>query len=174
MKKKITLIVLAVVILFLAAAGLWYTRPMTLEQLCPGIELSECVQLRVYFFQSAEDRPASSGSDELTLTTEDPEFSALLGQFQGRTFRRSLLGLLPQGTRTHATSAGDFKWEVIFRFEQISLPDGSTVSGDMLQLSNFFGTLDISFDGETWRATTGGKNQWLADVMAVINAAQAD
>lgn len=172
--KKIIRIVLVVLVLVLAAAGLWYTRPMTLEQLRPGIDLSACTEIRVSYFQSTEERRTSEADDELTLTPESPAFPDLLAQFQGRTFRRSLLSLLPQGSRTHMVSPGDFRWEVCFRFENAPLPGGGTVSGDILHCRNFFGRLDISADGETWRATTADKSRWLTDVMDAINAAQAD
>lgn len=176
MKKRLpcTLIVLAVLILVMTAAGLWYTRPMTLEQFGSGIKLSECTQIRVYYYQRTEDSSAYAGNSELTLTPESPEFSALLAQFQGRTFRRSLLSLLPRGTRTHVLSPGDFSWEVLFSFENVPMPSGSTVSGPILQCKNYFGKLDISLasTSTTWRATTAGQSQWLSDVMAIINAAQ--
>ena len=38
----------------------------------------------------------------------------------------------------------------------------------MLHLNNFFGDLDLRFDGETWPIRTADQEQWLSDVMARI------
>ena len=161
--KKIRRIILLIIAALLIAAALIYTRPMTIAQHCPGLDLSECQQIRGYYHDGT-----TVALVQFILEPEDPAFAQVMELFEGRTFRRSLRSLLPQGTRTHRTQEGDFQWEVYFRFEQVPLPDGSTVSGDILQFNNFYGELDLSFDGDSWRVTTSKQKQWLTEVMKVI------
>lgn len=152
--------VAAVLILIL----LWYTRPMTLEQLCPNLRMEDCRAIRGYYTNGG-----ASGPQEFTLSAEDLAFTSLLEQFRGRTFRRSLLGLLDQGTRTHI--GGGFTWEVYFEFEDVPFPDGSTNSGSLLRFNNFYGTVDISYVGDTLRqVSTAEKDQWVAGVFNIISA----
>ena len=143
---------------------LWYTRPMTLEQLCPEIKLDECRGISGYYSSA----PHSSDLQKFSLSPEDPAFSSLMEQVRGRTFRRSLLGLLSQGGRSH--TGGGVIWDVCFDFEDVPLSDGSTGSGTLLILHNFFGTVDISFLGDTWKqVSTTEKGQWLTDVFNIIS-----
>lgn len=173
MTKKRILAALAI-IAALVVFCLWYTRPITLEELYPGLDLSSCDEIRIL---SAAYHPTSSAQDpeeyQFTLSWGDPDFSLMLSKFQNRTFRRSLLDLLPRGTWTHAPQAGDFKWALALHFSKAySLPDGSGVSGDLIQFSDFYGKLELSHDGNTWRCTTAGMDQWLSDVMDVIKTHQ--
>ena len=155
----------AAIVTPLLLALLWYTRPMTLEQLCPEIRLEECRGINGYYTRAT----ASSGPQEFTLSPEDPAFASLMEQFQGRTFRRSLLGLLSRGTRTHV--GWGVTWDVYFEFEDVPLSDGSTGSGTLLSLHNFFGTVDISFLGDTWKqVSTTEKDQWVSKVFQIISA----
>ena len=106
--KRVGFIIAAAVVLVLAAAWLWYTRPMTLEQICPGVGLSRCTEIKGTYRLQGSD-PVS-----VCLTPEDPEFDALLAQLQDRGFRRSVWGLLSSGAvKTHAGYAPeDTCWEV--------------------------------------------------------------
>ena len=172
MRKKAFAVCICAAVLLLAGLGLWYTRPMTLEQSCPGIDLSECRGINIsYSRYAAEDGRGHYDQDTRTLLPDDPGFSAALELLQGRSFRRSLLSLLPRGGRTHQNTPGDFQWGLDLCFENVPLPDGGTGSGYMLRLNNFYGALDISFDVETWQARTDGQIQWLSDVMAVLEEA---
>ena len=145
---------------------------MTLEQSCPGIDLSECRKISIsYSRYIEEDGGGHYDQDTFDLLPGDPAFSAALELLQDRSFRRSLLSLLPRGGQTHRAVSGDFRWYLGLCFENVPLPDGGTGSGCMLRLDNFYGALEISFDAETWQARTGGQTQWLSDVMAVLEKA---
>jgi len=76
---------------------------------------------------------------------------------------------LPQGTKTHLTKDGDFKWDVMFEINDVEFPDGSVVSGTLISVNNFFGVLEVHFDGDVWRCTTRDKKEWLSDVMSLIS-----
>ena len=165
MRKRMRLI-LCVGALLLAAAAvcIWYGRPMTLEEICPGMELEQCMGIKGSF-STDQDRGLENN---LSLLPEDEAFSSLLERLQGQRFRRSPLWWMPRGTRTHRIDEGDFKWELSLAFEQVPLPDGSAGTGYMLHLNNFFGDLDLRFDGKTWPIRTADQEQWLSDVMARI------
>lgn len=168
MTKKRTLIALfiaAVLVIFC----LWYTRPLSFEELAKGVEPAACQQIKVYAqYETGID---SYDSYELTLRPEDASFSPLLTLFEEQTYRRSLLSLLPRGTWTHSTQPGDFKWEVILSCDAVAAPDGSTGSGDLLRFNNFYGRLEISYLGDTWRASARNLDQWMFQVMEAIQGA---
>ena len=166
-KKK--WIILAAVAIALAAFCLWYTRPVPFQELIPGTELPPCQQLRVY--ASYEKDISQREEYELTITPEDPSFDPLLSLFTDRSYRRSLWNLLPRGGRTHSTRPGDFRWWAILDYEEtVALPDGSEGSGSLLHFTNFYGTLDVSVLGEDWQANTDQQEQWLWEVMEIIQS----
>lgn len=146
---------------------LWYTRPIPFQDLIPGTELPPCQQIRVY--ASYEKDISQREEYELTITPEDPSFDPLLSLFTDRSYRRSLRNLLPRGGRIHNTQPGDFEWLVYLDYEEpITLPDGSEGSGTLFRFTNFFGTLDVSVLREDWQANTDQQEQWLWEVMEII------
>lgn len=159
-------VILAVCAVIIILGALWYTRPMTLEQLGPGVKLEECRGISGYYTSALE----TSGPQEFTLSAEDPAFASLLEHFQSRTFRRSLLGLLPQRTRTHI--GWGVTWDVYFEFEDVTFSNGNIHSGTLLHVNNFYGTVDISFAfADKWRqVSTTEKDQWLTTVFKIISA----
>ena len=166
MKKKIA-IGACILAVLLAAGSLWYTRPIPFQDLIPGTELPPYQQIRVY--ASYEKDISQREEYELTITPEDPSFDPLLSLFTDRSYRRSLRNLLPRGGRIHNTQPGDFEWLVYLDYEEpITLPDGSEGSGTLFRFTNFFGTLDVSVLGEDWQANTDQQDQWLWEVMEII------
>ena len=167
-KKKWLL--LAAIAAVLAAFCLWYTRPVPFQDLIPGAELPPCHQIRVH---ASYEREQGRQPEEyqLTITPEDPSFDPLLSLFTGQSYRRSLGNLLPRGGRIHSTQPGDFEWLVYLDYEEpITLPDGSEASGTLLHFTNFYGTLDVSVLGEDWQANTDQQEQWLWEVMEIIQS----
>ena len=149
---------------------MWYTRPMTLRQLCPEVDLSQCSSITVHY----EVVPSAVGNEKLVLERDDPTFDALLKELQGRTFSRSLTSLLPRGTRTVRTTDGDFQWELLLEFgTTIVTPDGNGHQGILLRLSNFFGRLrlDHMLADRSWNVTTGDQEAWVSQVMDIITSA---
>lgn len=164
-KKK--WIILTAIAVALTAFCLWYTRPIPFQELIPGTELPPCQQIRVY--ASYEKDISQREEYELTITPEDPSFDPLLSLFTDRSYRRSLRNLLPRGSRIHSTQPGDFEWLVYLDYEEpITLPDGSEGSGTLFRFTNFFGTLDVSVLREDWQANTDQQEQWLWEVMEII------
>lgn len=169
----IALCVVAVLALLAAIFCFWYTRPVSFADLSPGVDLPPCQEIRIYatYYNGSQDLD----DYELTITPEDPAFDQLLSLFEAQTYRRSLGNLLPQGTRHHNTQPGDFRWEVILHYEdEVLFPNGSWGRGDLLQFRDFFGALDVFFDGEIWQATVPDQDQWLSDVMEIIRQFPAE
>ncbi len=164
--KKIKIIISAALLLTLLAFVLFYTRPMTLAQLCSGIDITQCESVRGYFFLVPNIEYS-----RFEIYRDDERFSQIIELFESRKFRRSLVSLLPQGTKTHLNQEGDFKWEVMFEINDVTFPDGSVISGTLISVSNFFGVLEIHFNvnGDVWRCNTSDKKEWLRDVMSLIS-----
>ena len=102
--------------------ALWYTRPMTIAEICPAIDFDECSRIHGYYY--LYDGSNGAGDEQrFELTADDAEFTALLASVKERKFRRSLLSLLPSGGRSHRLEDGDYKWNVIFTFNDLSFPD---------------------------------------------------
>lgn len=169
--KRIGFIIAAAVVLVLAAAWLWYTRPMTLGQFCPGVDLSRCTEIRGTYRLQGSD-PVS-----VSLTPEDPEFDALLAQLRDRGFRRSVWGLLSSGAvKTHAGySEKDTCWDVQLIFDEpVTLANGEASSGSLIWFDNFYGSVDLHFAGQEWnRISTADKQSWLLDVQALLTVSGA-
>lgn len=167
--KRKRAIIAAAVVLVLASAWLWYTRPMTLERLCPGINLSQCTEIR-----ASCTPPNSNNKLSISLTPEDAEFGSLMAQFQGRTFRRSVRGLLSGGGGSHTGwSPKDTNWDVHLHFDDaVPLPNGEEIKGDLIWFSNFYGSVDLRYAGYLTlnKISTSDKQQWLADIQALLSA----
>lgn len=164
-KWMLCAVVLAVVVVF----GLVYTRPRSLEQRYPSLDLAQCTEVKGYWFTAPgeEEQP-------FILTPTDARFEELLTMIQSARWRARLENLLPQNRKTHTYTAGDCKWELYLSFDSIPLPDGSAVSGYCLEISNFFGDLSICFAGETVRCSVAGQEQWARDVMRVVSQYPAE
>ena len=171
MKKKSLVLLLLVLAVLLAGGGaMWYTRPMTLRQLCPEVDLSQCSSITVYY----EVVPSAVGNERLVLERDDPAFDTLLKELQDRTFSRSLTSLLPRGTQTVRTADGDFQWELLLEFDTtIVTPDGNGHQGMLLRLRNFFGrlSLDHMLADRSWNMTTSDQEAWVSQVMDIITSA---
>jgi len=146
---------------------LWYTMPKTVEQLYPYLDLSECTGVTIWV--PSGEPPVMTGAEPLSAE----EAKALLELFEGRTFRRTLGSIFPPNGRYHRSDPGEFSWNLIFLFEDVTLPDGSGGSGALLHVNNFYGKLDIGSDGKTiYNLSTAGKDAWLQEVMDAIYAAE--
>ena len=151
------------VILFLIAVYLFYSRPMTIQQRYPMLDLDQCTELRGYY--------KIDGQTELTEFTIDKNseaFEILCDLLYEQSYRRSLRDLLPAGTRIHPAEPDSFQWEVFFHFENIALPDGSTVSGGVLRIQCWYGELDIHFDGEELSCYTNEQETWAQETLEII------
>lgn len=165
MKKtqKIKWLVLIAVAAVFLAAYLIYSRPMSLSQMYPMLTLDQCTEIHGYF--RIEEQP---GLTKFTVSTSDEAFQDLCDAFYGRTYRRSLRSVLVRGARYHRVEPGDFQWEVYFHFEDVELPDGSIGSGAMLSFQNWYGELDLHFDGEHVSFHTDDEEVWGREVLDLI------
>ena len=165
MKKARTkkLLIAAAVLLVLAVVYLVYSRPMTIQQRYPMLTPEKCVELRGYYRVGLEQE-----LQEVSFDKNSEEFAALFDLLYGQEYHRSLRDLVSGGTRVHVTEPDDFQWEVLFFFEDVTLPDGNMGSGTMLQIQNWYGELGISFDGEQTEYDTDGQEEWAKEILAVI------
>ena len=163
MKKRILTAFLALVLLCIAAAVLIYTRPLTIEERYPVLDLSSCTLISGYFRDGAD-----AEDTRFTISPDDPHFDEMIELFQSAEFKTRLGNILPDRTKTHRYQDGDFKWEVMLRFEDVLLPTGDVGSGDMLHISNFFGDINLFFDGEQVECSAKNQSQWLKDVMSIV------
>lgn len=163
MRKNAKWIAGAIVVICIVAAGLIYTRPQTIEQRYPLLSISDCTGIKGYYFVApgVEDTAFQISSD-------DSRFSELIQQLQSVQIKKKLSNILPQGTKTHRLYDGDFKWELMLHFDDVSHPSGSHGSGYMLHIRNFFGDVSISFDGEEIWYSVSNQEQWLRDVLDII------
>ena len=167
--KRKHLVIAAAVVLVMAAAWLWYTRPIAFERLCPGIDLSQCTKI-----DGSCSPPNSFERLIVNLTPEDEAFTSLLAQLQDRTFRRSVRGLLSGGGGTHiGWSEKDTNWDIHLYFDSVILPNGEEISGAVIWLSNFFGSVELHYAGyKTWyKVSAADMQQWLMDVQKILTSA---
>lgn len=162
--RKTSKVTFLVLIFALLISTLIYTRPVTLARLCSGTDISQSESVRGYYFVAP-----NNGDTHFEIDKDSEQFGQLVGLFESYKFRKSIAGLLPWGTKTHRAQGGDFRWEAMFVFNDTVLSDGSTVSGTLISVNNFFGILEISFDGNVWRCTTNDKQKWLEDVLVLIS-----
>ena len=161
-KRSIPAIAVALVLL----VYLWYTMPKTVEQLYPYLDLSECSGITVYY---EDEVPADF--TEVNLTAE--EAAPIAELFENRSFRRTLGSLFTPNVRHHNPKSGEFTWQLFFYFENVTLPDGSTGSGVLLHVNNFYGKLDISSDGKAiYNLSTADKDAWLQAILNAVYAAE--
>lgn len=170
MQKFLIRLFLVLAVLLAGLATLWYTRPMTLQQLCPELDLTQCSAITVYY----EVVPSAEGKEKLVLERGNPAFDTLWKELQDRTFSRSLTSLLPRGTRSVQTKDGDVQWELLLEFDtRVVTPDGNGHQGMLIRLSNFFGSLSLDhmLARRTWDVTTKDQEAWVSQVMDTILSA---
>lgn len=159
-KKTVIVIAMAVILL---VAYLFYSRPMILSQLYPMITLDKCTEISGYYEVGAQAEPS-----EFYIEQNSGNFKQLCTLFFEQKYRRSLRDLFPRGTRIHRTEPNDFQWDVCFYFKDIEFPDGSVGTGAMLRFQNWYGELDVYFDGETYSCRTSEQEAWAKEVLEII------
>lgn len=161
MKKKAIAGILIAAVLF--TAYFVYSWPKTLLQLYPMLTLDKCTEISGYYIVGTQTDPM-----EFVIEKDSPEFEKLFSQFYWKMYRRSVRDILPRSTRYHTPSPEDFQWDVCFSFEDVEFPDGSIGSGKMLHFHNWYGDLDIGFNGETYSCHTDEQEAWAETVLQLI------
>ena len=163
MVKKILLCLLVLACMALGIFAVAYTDPMLLHEFFPGAQIENCTEISGYYTDVPEH-------DDIffSVTPDDECFAALRDCLTHQPFRRSLLPAA--GTQTHAWQEGDFLWTATLHFDEpIPLPDGSTASGMLLRVDDFFGTITVHANGESWRCKPAYP-QFRADAARYIKA----
>lgn len=161
-RKKKAAAALAAVLLF-AGLYLFYSRPMTIPQRYEMLTLDKCFEIGGYYHDGT-----TVDLKKFTVDKNSEEFEKLWELLYERDYRRSLKDLVPRGRRTHRSEPGDFQWDVSFRFEDVIFPDGSTSSGEILRVQNWYGELDIYFAGERLSCHTKDQEAWAKEVLDLI------
>lgn len=161
--KKIKWLVGVIIAICIVAACSIYTRPQTIEQSYPLLSISDCTEIQGYYFIApcVEDI-------QYHISTDDSRFSEIIQLVQSARIKKKLSNILPQETKTHRLSDGDFKWELMLNFDDVSYLSGDHGSGYMLHIRNFFGEVSISFDGEEVWYSVSNQEQWLRDIMEIV------
>ena len=156
MKHRRKTMFLLILILCIALA-LFYRRSLPLQNLLPGLDLSQCASITLQgdFY---EESPRESVTYNETFTPEEEEFGQILALLKQAEFRRSLWGLIPnKGVRTHPIRTGDIRWEIHCVF-----PDSS------LRVHNFFGDFTLSFQETSSLPVAPVSFQWVDAVTTII------
>ena len=162
--KRSVKVILSFLVLCVVIVTLIYTRPLTIEERYPVLELSQCELISGRFRRDGTDVEDTS----FTISPEDPHFDELIDLFQSAEFKTKLRNILPHGTKVHPYQDGDYKWEVTFRFEDVAFPNGDIGSGDMLHIDNFYGEIELFFDGQQTECSLKNQDEWLDDIMSII------
>ena len=72
-KRSLVCLLLVLVVLLAGSAILWYTRPMTIQQLCPEVDLTQCSSITVYY-----EVVPSAEQERIVLEQSSPAFQAIL------------------------------------------------------------------------------------------------
>lgn len=92
-KKRISLGITAAILLLALAFYAWYTKPVTLSELYPMLELDKCTQIQGYYEIGTQAEPS-----EFTIAKNSGEFETLYNLFYEQRYCRSLRDLFPRGT----------------------------------------------------------------------------
>ena len=68
---------------------------------------------------------------------------------------------------------GDYKWNVIFSFDDLAFPDGSVARGDILHIDNFFGELSLYYTGTKLYCSTDEQTRLINNIMKHIQTKEA-
>ena len=136
---------------------------MTIEQRYSMLTLDKCSGISGYYRDETMIE-----SEKFTIGKNSQEYEMMCDLIYKKEYRRSIYDLLPRGTRIHREEPGDFQWEVYFYFKDIEFPDGSMGAGAMLHIQNWYGDLDIYFDGERLTCYTDEQESWVKEVFDII------
>lgn len=112
MRTKRGILIAGAAVLALLAAGLWYTRPVSLTDLCPQMKDSEIREGAWGFIarETHENGKVDSHPTSLVLEGDDPVMMELMDMLEGERYRRRLLNLLPWVGRANQTTMDTYGW----------------------------------------------------------------
>lgn len=170
MKKKLSYLLSVLLLATLLTTIAIYKRPMTLEQMCPGISLENCQSIKTYHY--VEGNGAESDWVPVLYSAGSEPFEAIMDQLEGRKFRKSLRNWLPSnGIHCYPNTHEDIRWDLILTFGDTLMPDGSTERGDLITLHYFCGVLQYSdMNGTFARCSTPEQQQWSAAIQSILTS----
>ena len=121
-RKRLPRIITLAILAALVVAWLIFTRPMTLEEIYPGLDWEKFEQITVYGTQNwrADTGKAHKVFDQYRYNQDyesipiDHELAReLVELLKAQTFRRKLSSFFPSGTRYHITEDGDYHWSLM-------------------------------------------------------------
>ena len=163
MKKKLGILIPALLVAALVIGILIYTRPMQLSEICGGADINKIEAFQADYELHPEDELV-----QCTIGQDDPRFLTLTLLLAGQRYRRTVWNIFPETTKTHILQDGDFKWELGCVFPDLEMENGEHVSGTVIRVSDFYGKLEIQYLDRTWRCKT--ENAWIDAVMDAILA----
>ena len=157
-------VVMLTVLLVLAAAYAFLSRPMTIQQRYPMLTLDKCTGIQGYYQDDTHTE-----LQEFTIDRNSEDFERLWELLCERDYRWSAKGLLMKGTRYHPSERGNFQWEVYFCFDGIETPDGNGHSGTLLRFDRWYdGELNIEGIGESANYHTNEQDDWAKEIFDII------
>lgn len=167
MKIRMKAAFIAAALLCIVIAAFVYTRPLTIEQRYPVLDLSQCTLIRGYFFEYQGALGPDSKTIQFTIAPDDPQFDEMIELLRSTAFETSLRNILPRGTKHHEYQDGDFEWMVTFQFEDVLFPNEDIV-GEVVRIHNDCGDVALCFQGEDVECSVKNQAQWVKDVMSIV------
>lgn len=152
------------IIIFIAAilCSFIYTYPNTIKQPCDDVDVAQSEAVKGYFLISPDVE-----EEYFEIKADDPRFIKLAQLLQEQKFRRSVTNIFPPNVKSHVAQDGDFKWEIsLINAKEFSEKRG--VEGSMVSINNFFGKLELRFDGQQWKCSVKKQKEFTKQVLQII------
>ena len=162
MKRKYCFLIGAIVIICVIVFCLVYTRPHTIEQRYPYLDISKCTKIEVSYYDWTDTDYIS-----FVIDSDAAHFSELIEIIRSTEFKTRLKNLLPEGSKSHPYREGDINWEIECCFDNVLLPDGSS-SGSILCIQYFFGDLSFTVNGEIVSCSVESEEQWTKKILDIF------
>lgn len=164
MKRKRNLMISLVFVLLMAVGIGIYGRKMSVKNLFGGFDWTNCDRMKVSIYMK------DGGVQEHMIEKEDQAFKEIMDLFVEKEFRKSLKnGSLNQ--IQYAAGDDDSRWWIDFVYDEpVESFDGSTHSGELLEFSNFCGSMkfDLRYKDEDYYVTTDNQESWLEEMTRIL------
>ena len=162
MKQKTYRILLALVAAAAIGLGGWlwfYTRPVTLTQLCPTVRISQSAVASGGYL-TVDGRQNEGGAlvptrGTFSFTAGGEALDQLIQLLKDAPFQRRVLPSHSSADAgSHLYQVGDIRWRIYFSTDQVIRDkEGNGNSGQLLQLDNFYGEITFydMLDDKEWR-----------------------
>ena len=165
--KKIKYIIIAIVITCIAAFCLIYTRPRTVEQRYPYLDVAQSIRIEGNYTVGT-----STEFIPFAIAPGEAHFEDLIERVRSAGFKTRLSNILPKTTSYHRASEDGINWDIEFVFDKVALPDGSISSGAVLSVQYFYDVLTLTVNGEIVSCTVENEAAWAQEIMDMIRGGQ--